>query len=73
MDRRISIAGVRHHYGVNESTIHFFRKNAVKINRIINPSAPLRAKMSLVIRLDFLPEKVEMVLGMVGGIGWRLS
>ena len=57
MDRGISIAGVRHHYGVNESTIHFVRKNADKISIIINPSVPLTAKISFVICRDFLPEK----------------
>jgi hypothetical protein len=66
MDRGISIAGVRRHYGVNESTIHFVRKNADKISRIINPSAPLGAKSSFVIRRDFLPEKMERAFGMAG-------
>jgi hypothetical protein len=69
IDRGISIADVRHHYGVNESTIHFVRKNLVKISRIINHSAPLRAKMSLVIRRNFLPKTVERFLGMAGGLG----
>jgi len=52
-DRGISIAGVRRHYGVNDSTIYVVRKNADKVSRIINPSAPLRAKISFVIRSDF--------------------
>jgi hypothetical protein len=69
MDRGIKVAGVRLHYGVNVSTIHFVRKNAVKISRIINPSAPLRAKISLVILRDFLPEKVERAVGMAERLG----
>jgi len=52
-DRGISVAGVRRHYGINDSTIHFVRKNANKISRIIKSSAALRAKISFVIRLDF--------------------
>jgi hypothetical protein len=67
-DRGISIAGVRRRYGVNESTIHFVRKNADKISRIINPSAPMRAKISFVIRRDFLPEKMERALCVAGGL-----
>jgi hypothetical protein len=64
--RGISIAGVRGHYGVNDSTIHFVRKNADKISRIINPSAPLKTKISL-IRRDFLPEKMARAYCMAGG------
>lgn len=51
-DRGISIAGVRGHYGINDSMIHFVRINADK-SRITKPSAPLRAKISFVIRRDF--------------------
>jgi hypothetical protein len=40
----------------------------LKISRIINPSAPLRAKIPFVIRRDFLPEKMERAFCMAGGL-----
>jgi len=62
--RGINIAVVRGHYDVNDSTIHFVRKNADKISRI---SAPLKAKISSVILRDFLHEKMERASCMAGG------
>jgi hypothetical protein len=64
MYRGINIAVVRGHYGVNDSTINFVKKNADKISSI---SSPLKAKISSVILRYFLHEKMERASCMAGG------
>ena len=49
-----------------KSMIHYIKKNEDKIRRSTNTSAPISVKISYVITLDPLVEKMESLVCMVG-------
>ena len=54
------------HWSIKKSMIHYIKKNENKIRRSTNTSAPNSVKISYVIHLDPLVEKMEGLVCMVG-------